>query len=306
MAKYLFKRLLYFGTILAVTALAVSLYTMWWEQSALEAPDLVTAVPYVHKERFPVKGALVWEESLVISPGDGTVSFAAPRPHRVARGETIAMVEGPSGRTAVRADTVGYFVPGLDGAEGEWRYAALWPGMAPLPEPPDLLDYSAGVIVRRGMPIGKMIPQPQELRCVLYTDLSPSLEKDIAAGFVRVKKDRHGWAAKANVRAVTYFGARAKLYLTLPFFPVESVLSRGIKLLLESGESQGVVLPESAVLYREGRLGVLLVEGNVAGFREIIGLPVEGRRFFVQKGLRPGNLVVLDADGAKEGKIRLW
>jgi hypothetical protein len=51
---------------------------------------------------------------------------------------------------------------------------------------------------------------------------------------------------------------------------------------------------------------VLQVEGNVASFKEVWGMPVEGGNFFIQKGLQPGNVVVLDADGAKEGKIRLW
>ena len=44
---------------------------------------------------------------------------------------------------------------------------------------------------------------------------------------------------------------------------------------------------------------------NVASFKEVWGMPVEGGNFYT-KGLQPGNVVVLDADGAKEGKIRLW
>ncbi len=306
MRAYFLKRVVYFGTILAVAALTILLYSVWWERNSLETPDLVVAVPYVYTERFPVKGALIWEESIVRSPAEGRLLFAEPGPRRVARGEAVAVVESASGRATIRSDSVGYFIPGLDGAEGEWRYSDLWPGLAPLPASTPLACFSAEMGVRRGDPIGKLVPQPQELRCVLYTDITPSLERDITAGFVRVKTKRRGWASKAAVRASSFFSSKAKLYLTLPFFTVESALSRKIDLLLESGECLGVVLPESSVLYREGRLGVMQVEGNVVGFKEIKGLPVEGHRFFVQKGLQPGNIVVLDADGAKEGKIKLW
>ena len=205
MRAYFLKRVVYFGTILAVAALTILLYSVWWERNSLETPDLVVAVPYVYTERFPVKGALIWEESIVRSPAEGRLLFAEPGPRRVARGEAVAVVESASGRATIRSDSVGYFIPGLDGAEGEWRYSDLWPGLAPLPASTPLACFSAEMGVRRGDPIGKLVPQPQELRCVLYTDITPSLERDITAGFVRVKTKRRGWASKAAVRASSFF-----------------------------------------------------------------------------------------------------
>ncbi len=306
MTAYLIKRILYFGTILAVATGTIWLYHLWWEHNALETPDVVTAAPFAYTERIPVRGVLVWEEALLTSRWDGSVVFPEPGARRVARGETVAVVNSSSGRMAVRSDAVGYFLPALDGAEGEWRYSSLWPGMAPLPPSPPLAHIPPGASVRRGEALGNLLPQPQELRCVLYADLTPSLERDIRAGFVRVKTGERSWPVRASVRASRFLGAKVKLYLTLPFFPVETALSREIRLLLEAGERIGVAVPESSVFYREGKLGVLQVEGNMVKFKEIQGLPVEGGRFFVQSGLQPGNIVVLDADGAKEGKIRLW
>nr|HPR90707.1 hypothetical protein [Synergistaceae bacterium] len=229
-----------------------------------------------------------------------------PGTRRVARGETVAVIGSSSGKMAVRSESVGYFVPGLDGAEGEWRYSFHWPGMAPLPASPAFAEFSSGVFVRRGDPVGKLISQPQELRCVLYADVTPALQKDIQTGFVRVKTEAHGWPGRAAVRASRFLGTKMKLYLTLPFFSLENVKSREIALFLETGEHVGVAVPESSVRYREGKLGVFQVEGNIVKFKEIEGLPVEGHRFFVQKGLQSGNIVVLNAERAKEGKIRLW
>ena len=306
MTAYLIKRILYFATVLSVATGTIWVYQYWWEQNALESPDVVSAAPYTHIERIPVKGVLIWEETVLVSRWDGNLSYPETGTRRVARGETVAVIGSSSGRMAVRSESVGYFVPGLDGAEGEWRYASHWPGMAPLPPSPVLSVFSPGSYVRRGGAVGKLISQPQELRCVLYADVTPSLQKDIHTGFVRVKTEAHGWPGKAAVRASRFLGTKVKLYLTLPFFPVENVASREISLFIETGEHAGVAVPESSVRYRDGKLGVFQVEGNIVKFKEIEGLPVEGHRFFVQKGLQSGNIVVLDAERAKEGKIRLW
>ncbi|MDD3915775.1 MAG: hypothetical protein PHX00_01385 [Synergistaceae bacterium] len=306
MTAYLIKRIFYFAAVLAVATGTIWVYQYWWEQNALESPDVVSAVPYTYIERIPVKGVLIWEETVLVSRWDGNLSYPEPGTRRVARGETVAVIGSSSGKMAVRSESVGYFVPGLDGAEGEWRYSFHWPGMAPLPASPAFAEFSSGVFVRRGDPVGKLISQPQELRCVLYADVTPALQKDIQTGFVRVKTEAHGWPGRAAVRASRFLGTKMKLYLTLPFFSLENVKSREIALFLETGEHVGVAVPESSVRYREGKLGVFQVEGNIVKFKEIEGLPVEGHRFFVQKGLQSGNIVVLNAERAKEGKIRLW
>ena len=306
MTAYLIKRIFYFAAVLAVATGTIWVYQYWWEQNALESPDVVSAGPYTYIERIPVKGVLIWEETVLVSRWDGNLSYPEPGTRRVARGETVAVIGSSSGKMAVRSESVGYFVPGLDGAEGEWRYSFHWPGMAPLPASPAFAEFSSGVFVRRGDPVGKLISQPQELRCVLYADVTPALQKDIQTGFVRVKTEAHGWPGRAAVRASRFLGTKMKLYLTLPFFSLENVKSREIALFLETGEHVGVAVPESSVRYREGKLGVFQVEGNIVKFKEIEGLPVEGHRFFVQKGLQSGNIVVLNAERAKEGKIRLW
>ncbi|HRV99036.1 MAG TPA: hypothetical protein P5201_10615, partial [Aminobacteriaceae bacterium] len=240
MTAYLIKRIFYFAAVLAVATGTIWVYQYWWEQNALESPDVVSAVPYTYIERIPVKGVLIWEETVLVSRWDGNLSYPEPGTRRVARGETVAVIGSSSGKMAVRSESVGYFVPGLDGAEGEWRYSFHWPGMAPLPASPAFAEFSSGVFVRRGDAVGKLISQPQELRCVLYADVTPALQKDIQTGFVRVKTEAHGWPGRAAVRASRFLGTKMKLYLTLPFFSLENVKSREIALFLETGEHVGV------------------------------------------------------------------
>ncbi len=302
----LFRRFLYFFLILVIAVGTVYIYFLWWERRESLNPEVVSAVPFTHTDRIPARAILLWREELVRSRWSGTVTFPFPGPRRVPRGETLAAVDASSGKMAVRADRTGYFIPALDGMEGRWAYSAFWNGMAPLPSAPPAQFLGPGAFVEKGRPVGKLVPQPQDLRCILYADLTPSLERDIKAGFVRVKTKETEWPAKAEVRVARFFESKVKLYLTLPFFPASVITSREMDLLLEAGERSGVSVPESAVLLREGRLGVLLADGNMVHFRAVRGVPVEGGRFFITEGLKPGQIVVLHAQSGKEGKIRLW
>ncbi len=303
---WLLKRFFYFTLILAVAAGTVKVYFLWWERQMLLNPEVVSAVPYTHTERIPVRGILIWRETPVISKWSGRVTYPSLEPRRVRKGEIVAVVEGPQGKMALRAEGVGYFLPALDGAEEKWSYADFWSDLAPLPRAPLLEFFPQGGPVEKGGAVGKLIPQPQELRCILYADAAPSHERDIRRGFVRLKRKDLGWPQKVDVRVFRFHGRTVKLYVTLPFFPVEAALSRELDLLLESEEKTGLSVPETAVLHREGKQGVLQVEGNVVRFQEIEGMPVEQGRFFVTSGLTPGNLVVRSAQNAREGKIRLW
>jgi hypothetical protein len=302
----LFRRFLYFFLILVIAVGVVYIYVLWWERRESLNPEVVSAVPCTHADRIPARGVLIWREEMVPTRWSGTVTFPFPGPRRVAKGETLAVVSSSSGKMAVKAEKTGYFVPGLDGAEGEWTYAAFWNGMEPLPSTPPVQFFGAGDFVEKGRPVGKLIPQPQDLRCILYADVTPSLERDIRAGFVRVKTKETGWPEKAEVRVARFFDSKVKLYLTLPFFPASVAASREISLLLETRERSGVSVPESAVRFRKGQLGVFLVDGNIVHFQPVRGIPVEGGRFFITEGLRPGHIVVLHAQNGKEGKIRLW
>ena len=303
---WLLKRFFYFTLILAVAAGTVKIYFLWWERQMLLNPEVVSAVPYTNTERIPVRGILIWRETVVASKWNGKVVYPSLEPRRVRKGETVAVVETSRGKMALRAEGAGYFFPALDGAEGKWSYGDFWNDLSPLPRAPLLEFLPQGREVTKGEALGKLIPQPQELRCILYADVAPSHERDIRRGFIRLKRKDLGWPQKVDVRVFLFHGRTVKLYVTLPFFPVEVALSRQLDLLLESEEKTGLSVPESAVLHREGRQGVLLVEGNMVRFHEIKGMPVEEGRFFVTSGLTPGNLVVRSAQTAREGKIQLW
>ncbi|NCC58514.1 MAG: hypothetical protein EOM17_12915 [Synergistales bacterium] len=189
----IFRRILYFALILVIAVSAVKVYMLWWDRYEAINPQVIAATSYTHTDQIPARGILIWREEIVSSRWNGPVDYPSLEPRRVGMGETIAVISASSGRMAVKAGRVGYFIPALDGAEGNWTYSAFWNGMAPLPEPPDPVFFSPGGFVEKGKPVGKIILQPQELRCILYADVTPALERDIRSGTVRVKAKDGEW-----------------------------------------------------------------------------------------------------------------
>ena len=214
---------------------------------------------------------------------------------------------------AVRAPYPAYFYPALDGSEGEWVYPKLWPDFAPLPEPAPASLIEDGAFVGRGEPIGKLIPQPQVLRCIAYLDTSPSLEKALKAKdnpVIRIKTEDDGKERYAEAVAVKSSEQKLKVYLRLPFFPPEILKSRLFSARFVSDIQKGVMIPDTAVITREGKNMVFVVNGNSTELHEIEGFPAGDGEFFIEKGVTPGTKLILNADAiifnVKNENLRIW
>ncbi|MDR1977525.1 MAG: hypothetical protein LBQ42_02200 [Synergistaceae bacterium] len=296
------KKTIYYAIIVSLAIGVVEAYLLWLDNYNMLHPDVVAATAMGYVEELPLEGVLIWDERIVAVPRDGVVTYPSPLPRRVAKNEAVAAVDG----VAVRVDAPGYFSPALDGQEGKWVYSRLWPGFSQFPDfrAPELLE--GGFRLSKGDPLGKLVPQPQDLRCIAYLDRTLSLEQDIKRGFLEIKTEPNGKSRQAAVRASVNAGQKVKVYLTLPFFPPEALMTRAFSCSVLTGNRQGVSVPDSAVVLREGKMGVLMVQGSVTEFTEIEGFPADENNFFVTKGVVPGNVVVLHADKVKEGVIRLW
>lgn len=296
------------------------LYLSWLDEYRLAHPAVVEAVSASYVEEQPLDGILLWDEQLVYAPQSGAYTYPSPRPRRVSKGEMIAALDG----TAVRAPYPAYFYPALDGQEGHWTYSRLWPEFAPFPffKPAALLE--DGSLLRKGAPIGKLVPQPQALRCIAYLDSTPAIERMLhgPGAVLRIKLAPDDKELKAEVVAVksagptgsssqgdlgaTLMGQKIKICLRLPFFPPDLLRSRAFSAQVVTGEQQGVMLPDSAVIVKDGRHVVFLVQGNRAVSQDVDGFPVGGEKFFVVKGLSPGNTLIRDAERMPRDILRIW
>ncbi len=227
-------------------------------------------------------------------------------PIRVYKGAVVAKVTSGGNVHEIKAPAEGYFVAGVDGREENWRYASLWPGAEAFPNVGRVKTIKDGASVKSGTPIGKIVPQPQDLRFIGYADLTGGLGEKLAANRVMVKMDALDTPSRAQVRVYETFGHRAKIYLGMPWFPPELVLSRNYDLMIEAGEASGVVVPESAVTMRDGRVGTYVIKGSEAEFHDVEGRLVDGGRYLVTKGIQLGDAVIVDAEAAREGRVKLW
>ncbi|MDR1471381.1 MAG: efflux RND transporter periplasmic adaptor subunit [Synergistaceae bacterium] len=270
-------------------------------------PEIVWAIPWVQEDVIKAGGVLLWNEEMIASPRAGTVRFPNGRgPMRVPKGEVIASVSSGSSAVDVKSPSEGYFVAGLDGSEGKWRYQLLWPGSSELPKAAPVKMLKDGDRVRQGVPIGKIIPQPQGLRYIGYVDLIGNLDEKLASNRVMVKMDAIDTPSGANVRVYELMGFRAKVLIDVPWFKPEMLLSRNYDLIIELGETSGVAIPESAVTVRNGKRGAFVLKGADAFFVELKGRSIDGAKFLATDGLKLGDAVIADAYGAREGRVKLW
>ena len=280
-------------------------YSSWLEDYKLSHPQIIEAVTTNYSEEQPLDGILLWDEQLIYATQDGILTYPSPRPRITAKGEILAALDG----SAVIAPYPAYFYPALDGQEGNWVYPKLWPDFAPLPEFEEAHLIENGTHMRRGEPIGKLVPQPQILRCIAYLDTTPSLERALSNKdnpVIRIRTEYEGKERKADVVAVKSSGQKLKVYLRLPFFPPGVLRSRKFTASVITDVQKGVMVPDTAVITKEGKNQVYVLEGNSPVAKEVEGFPADEKNFFIEKGVRHGEKLILDAEVIKNENERLW
>ncbi len=285
--------------------MAYRVYSSWYDDYRNSHPHIIEAVATDYSEEQPLDGILLWDEQLVYATKDGILTYPSPRPRMVAKGEMLAALDG----SAVYAPYPAYFYPGLDGEEGNWVYSKLWPDFAPFPDFQDAKLIGDGTYIRRGEPIGKLVPQPQTLRCIAYLDTTPSLERALQnknSPAIRIRTEYEGKERKSDVVAVKSSGQKRKVYLRLPFFPPSLLRSRRFTASVVTDIQKGIMIPDTAVITKGGKNKVFLLQGNSLISHDVEGFPADEENFFIEKGVRHGDKLILDAGAVKDENGRIW
>ena len=296
------KRFFYYGFVLLLAITAFRIYFLWLDVYSYSHPAIFQAQSGIYAEEIPFEGVLLWEESLIYASNSGTISYQSINPRRVRKGEPLCSING----SAINSPEAGYFLPALDGYEENWNYSDLWPGTSPLPSPPRALTIPNGTYVEAKQPIGKLIIQPQELRAIAWVDSTPSLMQDIDRGRIRIKRGESDWGLWAEVRTKTIISQKIKIYVTLPFFTPEMTERRTFSWKINIGDRNGIYVPNSSVIFRAGVMGVYIVKGNDAIFKEVEAFYADEDNFFITSGVTPGDMLIVDADKAREGQVNVW
>jgi len=300
-------RPMYWLMVLLVIVLWIWAFKLYFDRYEYLHPDITWAIPGIDVELVRISGILLWKEVAVRAPAEGIVTYPqGTGPVRVARGTVVARISSGNRVSEVRAYQQGYFLAALDGMEQSWRYSELWPGFQPLPKPGPLNRLKDGLLVGKGQAVGKLIEQPQELRFIGYTPIIGNMAEQIKSNKLRVKMDGVDTVSAADIRVSTKAGNRTKLYLTLPWFQPDAVLSRKYTLTVEAGRTEGALVPQASVLERDGEPGVYMVRGSRVVFVPVKGKSVDSSMFIITEGVSVGDAVVEDASAAREGRIQLW
>jgi hypothetical protein len=271
-------------------------------------PKITWASPWVQTDIVPVDGLLIWNESVLSSPRDGTVEYPLGMgPVRVPKGAAVARVSSGSSASDVKSQEEGYFVAGLDGYEGKWKFADILRG-AEKYDPNAVRMLKNGVKVKKGSPIGKLIRQPQTLQMVAYVYLTEGMKNELSSKTLKVKMDPLDTPSQADVDVFEpeESGTSAKVLLKVPWFPPRILMSRKYRLLVQTGETAGVAIPEAAVTVKDGKQGVYVIKGSESVFTEIEGRVIDASKFLVISGLGWGDAVIAEAEGVREGRVKLW
>ncbi len=298
---------LYWLAVIAVILLWILAFKLYFDRYEYLHPEITWAIPGLDREIVAVKGVLLWKEVPLLASASGVVSYPqGTGPVRVARGSVVAKITYGAKAYDMKAYQQGYFVAGIDGLESSWRYSELWPGTDALPEPRKINPIKNGMVMGKGQPIGKLIEQPQELRFIGYSNVVGNMPEQIKGKMLKVKMDGVDTVSAAEIRVSSKIGHKVKLYLTLPWFQPETIMSRKYTLIIEAGRTEGAMIPERAVMDRDGTIGVYLVRGSRVVFKTVEGKTADNGKFLITKGISVGDAIVEDAATAREGRIQLW
>ncbi|MDR0653189.1 MAG: efflux RND transporter periplasmic adaptor subunit [Synergistaceae bacterium] len=303
-------KIFYAFFVILIAAVWIYAFKLYFRHYDSVHPKITWASPWVQTDIVPVDGLLVWDESVLSSPMDGTVKYPlGTGPVRVPKGATVARVSSGSSASEVKSQREGYFVAGLDGFEESWKYSAIWAAIEKY-DPDDVKMFKDGDKVRKGSPIGKLVRQPQILRLVASVYLTEGMRKELSSKTVKVKMDLMDTPSQAEVDVYDpqESGTSAKVLLKVPWFPPQILMSRKYRLLVQTGEISGIAVPEAAVTVREGKQGVYVIKGAESVFTEIIeGRVIDASQFLViSADLKLGDVVIAEAEDAREGSVRLW
>ena len=298
----LIKRFLYYAMVLLIVITAFKMYFLWLDAYRYSHPAVYQVESGGYSEEIPFKGVLLWEENLIHATTSGVVSYTSLQPRRVRKGELLCRING----SAINSSEAGYFIPALDGYEENWNYSDLWLEASSLPSPTRAVYIPNETYVNKDQPIGKLIPQPQELRAIAWIDITPSLKQDLDRNRIRIKRSENDWGLWAEVRTMSIVSQKAKIYVTLPFFTPDMTEMRSFSWFINVGDRNGIYVSNSSVIFRDGVMGVYVVKGNKAIFKEVEAFHADEDNFFVTSGVIPGDILILDASKAREGQVNVW
>jgi len=275
--------------------------------------EVVQVKESVLEEYRQAEFLVIRQETVVNAPFAGRVEKTRQDGERVARGAVVGYLTKTAGtslekleRIEIKAPQAGMVFYKTDGYEGLFG-TAVWPHFDP-DRLADLLkrlegrdsgNANSNGMVEAGRAMLKIVNnlEPMYLFAEFEEDLSTAIKPN---GTVELRLGENGYRINGQAVSVSRAGNVSRLLIKVPGLPeLQSARKTGGRLILRRIE--GVVLDGGAVVVKNGREGVYLVENGIVVWREA-NLMTTGGKLVAVKGLSPGEWFVTTPHLVKEGQ----
>lgn len=249
------------------------------------------------RQTAKVSGCLVKNETLVPSPIRGQLKLPVQDGQRVSAGETVAVVtavhaqegEDKKNNFAVQTPVAGLVCVYIDGLEGLLRFDDLkaleMTGVEKLDKQP--LTLCTGMIVEKGRPVIKLVDNLSPLKIWLRISCGEfPPEKLTGKSFVNVLWK--GNPFRAQVEDVQTTNEDTRVLLSASVYPQQLLCRRWVEMELIKNELAGFLVPEGAILQKDGIMGLYVLYKQGARWVpvEVVGR-TNGQLLINGEGLSP-------------------
>ena len=269
-----------------------------WQVLQARLMKVEPLMPGKIRQTAKVSGCLVKNETLVSSPVRGQLKLPVQDGQRVSAGETVAVVttvhtqegEDKKNNFAVQAPVAGLVCVCIDGLEGLLRFDDLkaleMTGVEKLDKQP--LTLCTGMIVEKGRPVIKLVDNLSPVK--IWLRVSPGEfppEKLAGKAFVDVLWEENSF--RAQVEDVQAAKEDIRVLLSASVYPQQLLLGRRwVQLELVKNELSGFLVPEGAILQKDGIMGLYVLYKQGARWVpvEVVGR-TNGQLLINGEGLSP-------------------
>ncbi len=297
--------------IIAIIATSGYIYFLWWKSyKKSNAPLMVTQTGYTDII-YPLKCILIWEEKILTSNFSGTIHYIRKKElKKVSKGTAIAYIVTGNKRQYIYTPLSGIFCPKTDGFEGRISFKDVWNNqdifylIKRLSQKSDLSLIDQKQLFKGGT-IGKIVKN-FNLKGIAYLPFDEYTQKAIKRKFLLLREKRLQMWWRAPIYTYKKVMPNIKLVLDFKRFPNNWVLSRVKEFEVLLAHESGIIVPEKAIVMKEGKTGVYVIKLDRAVFKEVDYFPLPDNKVLIRKGLKSGEIIVKDPTYTEEGDKVSW
>lgn len=285
--------------LVGLVTLALAVWLAW----PVVADMLVRVEPMREAEASREKtleALVIRDEAVVVAPAAGTLRRSVPEGERVRKGAVFAYLETAGQKYALRAPVAGVVSYRLDGMETLLDPDDPWASRKLPPARP--VERRDGDTLAGGEPVARVVDNLEPL--ILRVRVEPG---SVAPGMVTVGAEwtvrgEEGIPFRAEVTGLLPDGTGTAVALRVASYPQRLLNERRLSCRVVTQRVTGLAVPETALVFREGKPGLYLTPKGVAHWVPVeVQHRLDGQAFISGLGLEVGTRYIANPRWVREG-----